>query len=186
MKVTMSALGEGPTWRDVETFSDSDGDVYDDNESESSSTGSTVKEQEEVKLAKRETMAVFRLRLLVFIVLLLAAIAVSVIVYYITTGAEHEESKSQYEGASDKVLEAFIDIVDSKLAAVSSLGVAAIAHGVDHIRTWPFVTLSSFQQRSATAREQSGSLFVHINPIVTDIERLEWEKFVVGEDAYWM
>jgi hypothetical protein len=154
----------------------------------SSSAGSSAKEQKEekIELANRESTIVFRLRLLVFLVLLIAAVAVSLIVYYITYGAEEEESKTQYESAAEKVLEAFNNIVDHKLAAVSSLGVALIAHGVDHTRTWPFVTLSSFQQRAATAREESGALYVHINPMVSESDRQEWEEFVVGEDSNWM
>jgi hypothetical protein len=185
--VTMSALGQDPICDVASSLVDSDNDS-DYNGSGSSSGGSIAKEQEEEKitLATKETAAVFRLRLIVFIVLLMAAIAVSVIVFYITSGAENEESESQYEGAAEKVLEAFIGIVDSKLAGVSSLGVAAIAHGVDHIRTWPFVKLSSFQERSATVREQSGGLYVHINPMVSESNRSEWEEYVVGEDSSWM
>ena len=48
------------------------------------------------------------------------------------------------------------------------------------------VTLSSFQQRASTARKQSGALFLHINPMVEDYEKKEWEQFVVSNDSYWM
>lgn len=143
-------------------------------------------QKNEEELARQETAAVFRLRFGVFLVLFLAAIAVSVIVYYITSSAAREESKTQFEGAAEKIIESFLEIVDSKLAAVSSLGVASIAHGVDHIRTWPFVTLSSFQQRSATARSQSDALYVHMNPLVREEDRVAWEVFSQSEDANWM
>ena len=96
-------------------------------------------------------------------------------------------SSSCEDGAAKKVLESFMDIVDSKLGAVTSMEVAIIAHGVDHVRTWPFVTLSSFQQRASTARKQSGALYVHINPMVTEDQKDEWEVFVLGKnDSYWM
>jgi hypothetical protein len=72
------------------------------------------------------------------------------------------------------------------LAAISSLAVAIIAHGVDHRRSWPFVTLSSFQQRSSTARKLADALFVTISPIVSELNRKEWEDFVTLEDSYWM
>jgi membrane protein required for beta-lactamase induction len=185
----MSALNRDKE-NDLESFSSGDSSGSNNGDDAGSSTaGSSAKEQEEekiIELASRESTIVFRLRLLVFLVLLIAAVAVSLIVYFITYGAEEEESKTQYEGAAEKVLEAFDNIVDHKLAAVSSLGVALIAHGVDHIRTWPFVTLSSFQQRAATAREESGALYVQINPMVSESDRQEWEKFVVGEDSKWM
>ena len=166
----------------------SDDEDYESILSEASSFENEQETSQQAKeeLARQETAAVLGLRLLVFLVLFLAAVAVSIIVFYVTSGAEVDESKTQYDGAAQKVLQAFSDIVNSKLGAVSSLGVASIAHGVDHYRTWPFVTLSSFQQRSATARSQSGSLYVHMNPYVTDEDRKEWEAFVVSNDSSWM
>jgi Na+-transporting methylmalonyl-CoA/oxaloacetate decarboxylase gamma subunit len=184
----MSALDRVPD-DDLDSVSSGGSNGSYDDDRGSSSGGSSSKEQEEedkIELANRESTIVFRLRLLVFIVLLLAAVAVSLIVYYITSGAEEEESKSQYEAASEKVIEAFKEIVDHKLGAVSSLGVAAIAHGVDHTRNWPFVSLSSFQQRAATARAESGALYVHISPMVSESDREEWDEFVTGEDSNWM
>jgi len=83
-------------------------------------------EEERVNLADKETTAVFRLRLLVLLALLLAAVAVSVIVYFITSNAEMDEYKNQYAGAEKKVLESFLDIMDSKVGAVSAMGVAII------------------------------------------------------------
>ncbi|CAB9517624.1 Receptor-type guanylate cyclase gcy [Seminavis robusta] len=146
----------------------------------------TQEEDQKLNLVKKETVAVFRLRLLVFLVLLLAAVTVSIIIFLVTATAESDEYHSQYDSAAKKVLETFIDIVNTKLGAVSAMGVAIIAHGVDHEKSWPFVTLSSFQQRASTARKQSGALYVHINPMVEDIEKGAWEEFVVSEDADWV
>jgi hypothetical protein len=150
--------------------------------SDSSGTVHTNKE----RLGQAETNAVFRLRLLVFLVMLLAAIAVSFTIYIITSKAEQDEFKSQFEGAASKVLETFDNVVQQKVSAISSLAVAIIAHGVDHSRDWPFVTLSSFQQRSSTARKLADALFVTISPIVSEENRKEWEDFVTKEDSYWM
>ena len=151
---------------------------------------STVGDKEFAKkdeqLAHRETIAVFRLRVLVILVLLLAATAVSVIVHFIASGSQKDECENQFEGAASKVLEAFQNIIKQKMGAISSLAVAIIAHGVDHKRNWPFVTLSSFQQRSSTARSLSDALFVAIAPYVSEDKRYEWENFVTEEDAYWM
>ena len=95
----------------------------------------------QAQLTKKETAAVFKIRVIVILVLMFVATAVSVIVYRITKGGETEEFKTQWEGSSQKVLIAFADIVH-QMGAVSGLGVAIIAHGVDHFRDWPFVTLS--------------------------------------------
>lgn len=148
-----------------------------------SSNESTEKAEQ---LAKRETEAVFKLRLLVILVLIAAASAVSVVVYMITGKAEQDEFNTQYEGVSEKVLEAFQGIVETRLAAISSLAVAAIAHGVDHSKPWPFVPLSSFQQRSTTVRKLSGAFFLSINPIVSNRNRQRWEEYIVGEGGEWI
>jgi hypothetical protein len=155
------------------------------NSSEDESTARTTTHKE--RLGQAETNAVFHLRLVVFLVMLLAAIAVSVTIYIITRGAEQDDFESQFDGAASKVLETFNNVVHQKVAAISSLAVAIIAHGIDHSRSWPFVTLSSFQQRSSTARKLADALFVTICPIVSDENRTEWEDFVVSkDDSYWM
>lgn len=103
---------------------------------QSGTSGSSNKErsEEEIKLelAKKETKAVSRLRLLVFLILLLAAVAVSVIVYFVTSNGEKDNFKAQYKGAADKIGDAFLGIVESRLSALMSLAVAIIAHGEDH------------------------------------------------------
>ena len=53
-----------------------------------------------------------------------------------------------------------------KMEAAGSLVVAMVAHGVDHNREWPFIALSSFQQRSSTVRGLSGALFLGFLPKV--------------------
>ena len=52
------------------------------------------------------------------------------------------------------------------MEAAGNLIVAQIAHGVDHVLPWPFVTLSSFQQRASAARHLSGVLHLAMMPVV--------------------
>jgi len=118
--------------------------------------------------------------------MLVAAIAVSVVVYFITHGAQEDEFETMYAGAAEKIMEAFRGIMNQRFGAISSLGVATIAHGVDHFRPWPLTTLSSFQQRSSTAKDLSKALFLSLNPYVKEIDRSKWEEYVVSEDSYWI
>jgi len=138
------------------------------------------------ELAARETKAVFWLRVLALISLLIAALAVSIAVYFIAKDAEIEEFETHYEGSSAKILQAFQGIVKQKLVAVGSIEVAVIAEAIHHDGSWPFMTIPAFQERAATARSMSGSLFLSINPIVNETDRLEWEDYVKGEDSDWM
>jgi hypothetical protein len=80
--------------------------------------------------------------------MLLPAIAVPVTINIIISEVDQDEFESQFDGATSKVLETFNNVVQQKVSAISSLAVNNIAHGIDHSRDWPFVTLSSFQKRS--------------------------------------
>ena len=79
-----------------------------------------------------------------------------------------------------------MDIINDKMGAAGSLVVAITAHGVDHERSWPFVALSSFQERAASVKRLSGALYIGINPLVKDEVRGEWEFYSNFEkDAEW-
>lgn len=121
-----TAKGHVVTGQEGEVEVSADKDDIDFDVETGSCTSAADQEGEKVNLAKNETQAVFRLRLLVFLVLFLASVAVSIIVYMVTVSAEKDEYHSQYKGASKKILESFIDIVETKLGAVSAMGVAII------------------------------------------------------------
>ena len=56
------------------------------------------------------------------------------------------------------------------MEAAGSLVVALVAHGQD-VGNWPFVTLSSFQQRAHTVKDLSGALYLGFNPVVSALHR---------------
>lgn len=79
-----------------------------------------------------------------------------------------------------------MEIATNKMGAAGSLVVAIVAHGIALGNSWPFVTLSSFQERSATVMRLSGALYIGMNPIVKDEYRKEWENYsTTSEDAMW-
>ena len=128
---------------------------------------------------------VLRLRVLVIIALLLAATAVSIVIYVVTRNAEMEEFEIQYEGNAEKVMDSFNNIVN-KMGAISGIGVAAEADSHSTKSEWPYVTLTSFQERAGNARTLSGTLYVSINPIIdTKEELVKWEEYVLGENNQW-
>ena len=154
--------------------------------SKSTEDESKNSQEQEDKVAERETGQVFRLRVLVILVLLLAAVAVSFTTYHITKNAEDDEFENAFKATSAKVLETFEEILPQNIGAIASLALATVAHGVDHSRDWPFVTLSSFQQRATKARSLSNALFIAIAHSVTAENRIEWEDFVTETDSLWM
>ena len=159
-----------------------------DIESHKSTTDNEDSSDSKPRLARKETIHVFRLRGLVFLVLAIAAVTVSLIVYRIMWEAEQSNFEQQYASAAEKIETAFLDIINVHMSAISSLGVAIIAHGRDDAtQKWPYVTVTSFQERATTAREQSGVLYVHLNPEVQPSKRAEWEMFAANKsNAGWM
>jgi hypothetical protein len=80
----------------------------------------------------------------------------------------------------------FMDIANEKMGAAGSLVVAIVAHGLSLQNAWPFVTLSSFQERAATVMRLSGALYIGLNPVVTEANRKEWENYTnYHPDANW-
>lgn len=135
--------------------------------------------------ARKENKAVPCLRILAFVTLFLATIGLSGLVYLLTKEAEVSQFHAEYHHASMKMLEAFLGI-HARLGAVIGLSVRCSAHARDHVRAWPFVTLSSFGQQGTIAIKQSGALLLHVNHYVEGESVEDWEKFVAGLDRYWI
>lgn len=166
----------------------SESEDYDDGGSSSITNDNSelaIKDKEE-QLARTESKAVFHLRVTVILVLLVASAAVSGLVYRITQQGQYQEYINRYTGASSKILDTFNAIVSEKMGAIGALAVATIAHGVDHSRDWPFVTLSSFQERCANARAQSGALFVELCPLVRDEDFWGWLDYSTQDEDNWI
>lgn len=53
------------------------------------------------------------------------------------------------------------------------------------MKDWPFVTLSSFQERSTTALALSGALNINLSPVVEKKIRGEWENYTQGPNSAW-
>lgn len=61
-----------------------------------------------------------------------------------------------------------------------------MAQGQDNANDWPFVTLSSFQRRATSVKEQSQALYIGVYPIVERGNRDAWEDDTAHHpDALW-
>lgn len=152
-----------------------------------SSNGHDNEDQQERRLlAEKETKSVFRLRVAVIFALFVAASVVSAVVYVITTRAEESEFEAQFEGAADKLLSSFEDIIRQKLGAVGSLALSLTAYAKAQNLTWPFVTMDhAFEQRAAGARTLSNALHMSLLPIVYQEDREAWETYSVKHPQWY-
>jgi hypothetical protein len=74
--------------------------------------------------------------------------------------------------------------LEQKVAAIAAHGITIALSALETNRTWPFVTISKFQERSASARTLSGSYHFDFVPIVTDEDRLDWEEYSVANRGW--
>ncbi|KAL3925957.1 MAG: hypothetical protein SGILL_000058 [Bacillariaceae sp.] len=134
------------------------------------------------ELSAKETRYVNRLRYIVLIILVLVAAGVSCLVYFLLENVNESEMTQDYETAAVRILGAFDAIRTDRVATLASLAIAAIAHGVDHSRDWPFVSLSFYQQRSFVTKKESGAIQVSIAPLVTSADRLLYEEYICSDE----
>jgi hypothetical protein len=138
------------------------------------------------EFSKKESVVVNRLRFIVFGAIMIAAVSISTIVYRITKYGEDKEFESQFHGMSEQLTSTFQGIISYRIGVLGGLRVSAISHAMDNINTWPFVTLSIFQQRAATSKRMSKSVYLGIHPIVQETDRVKWEEYVAQEVLGWM
>jgi hypothetical protein len=152
------------------------------NTSESPSSSNNTKISHGKEFSAKETAHVNRLRYLVLIILVLVAAGVSCLVYFLLDNVNEREMALDYEAASLRLLDAFDAIRTDRMATLANLAIAAIAHGVDHSRDWPFVSLSFYQQRAFVTKRESGAIQVSIAPLVTEDNRLSYEEYIVSDE----
>jgi hypothetical protein len=151
------------------------------------STFKTSEENSSESISRQlSTDNVIRLRVIVFLILIVAAAGVSMLVFFISNNSQRDEFRTQFNGASEQIVEAFEAIKTERVSGLSALGVAAIAHGIDHSKNWPFVTLSSFQERAFTMRSNSDILQVSLHSLVTEDNRDQWEEYAVSNASEWI
>ena len=156
---------------------------------ESRRTGTSEEDAQHIKnaLARQETKQVFRLRVLVILVLFAAAASISVTIYYIIQNANMEEYQLQYEGTANKLVDSLQQVL-AEMAAISGIAVAATADALQYNsnESWPFVTMTNFQERAGSAKRISGAIYVSINPIIQSNQLSDWESYVLSDANSWM
>lgn len=141
-------------------------------------------------LARQETKAVFRLRIMVIFLLLAVASSVAYTVFHIIRSAQLENFEADFYAVSEKIIVSLNHITDS-LSSVAGLAVtvssnARMGLAAGEQPNWPFVTMTDFQDRALTARGLSGSLYLSVNPVVNTSTLSQWEDYVLSDANSWM
>jgi hypothetical protein len=175
---------------------DSDQSSYDSDTSSRTGEGCTKASETEDSneqigetLSRLASKPVYQTRLLVLLILSITSIVVSLVVYYVCKRVESNQFDSQFNGAADKVLEAFASL-PTRIGSISAVSIFATIQGMNGTtiksKSWPFVTFPSFEYRAAIAIELSGTMTVAMHPLVSEDHRSEYETFSTMAGRYYM
>jgi hypothetical protein len=128
-------------------------------------------------LGKRETRAIFFLRLLVMVVFVLLAVSSSMSVFFYVQNSEEDQFQSEFGVHADKVIESFNLAIERKLSAIDSLSVAITSHAISSGSTFPNVTVPHFEYKGSNTRIIGDTVMAFYMPLVTDETREGWEAY---------
>lgn len=149
----------------------------------SSRTGLT--KQQEIEIAKAETVAVFRLRLVVVAVLLLSAAGIAYAVHYVSSSAEQQEFENKYMDDSTKIFETVASNLDLTLGALDNFVVGVVSLAKFAGLTWPFVTVPDFAIRARKMQSISKAAVIQQMHYVAQKDRRMWELYTLA-NAGWV
>jgi hypothetical protein len=150
-----------------------------------SNLGPSPKEAEPEKIAVKETIAVSRLKQVVFTVSAVSALGVAFAVFFWTRQAELQNFEDAFYENSDKVLQGVTTSLLATLGAIDALLVNIVSFAKYSNSSWPLVTVPDYAVRAAKVRSLSKAVLVGQYHFVTDAERSTWEEYSVAND-HWV
>jgi hypothetical protein len=168
----MSAMMSSHSVSDEKSVSDNDRKQY------------VANEELQRSIAKRESKAVVRLRILVGLALIMAAVGVSVGVYFYTSIAEQDEFEQRFYASAEKIFESVGFALDRSLGVMDFFVVNLVVTAKHNNQTWPFVTMPDFCVRIAKSLSMSKAVFTSVYPMVLDSEKDAWEKYSAANDGW--
>jgi hypothetical protein len=135
-------------------------------------------------IAKAETKDIFRLKFVVATVLVCSAVGVALWVYLYVTWNEQALFEKQFDGDSDKILQALGASWDKTLGLMDGLAITLVSSARDKNQTWPCVTLPDFAVRMSKVVPLTDAVNINVLPIVTKETRQRWEAYTRDNDGW--
>jgi hypothetical protein len=144
----------------------------------------SLKSELKETIAKRESTAVFRLRIVVGIVLIVATVGIAVGVYHYTFNIEDDEFHERFHASADKILESVGSAFDRTLSALDSFAANSALMAQDNNQTWPFVTMPHFALRAAKVLGSLKGAWFGTYVRVQEEQRSAWEQYSLDHDSW--
>ena len=139
--------------------------------------------EHEKALAKGETRAIQRLKLIMMFVLIGVAIVIGAYAYTYARDVQREEFESAFQSHGQKLVNGFYQDSFQKLQSMESLSSSVTYLFRDE--TWPFVTIPDSPNFFKPFLTMSGAASIKFLPIVGVRQRLQWEQHV-SEQQNWV
>jgi hypothetical protein len=147
------------------------------------STPGSQSDQSE-SIAKAETKDLFRLKFIVVTVLVCSAVGVALWAYLYVTWNEQALFEKQFDGDTDKILQALGTAWDKTLGLMDGLAITFVSSARDKNQTWPCVTLPDFAVRMSKVVPLTDAVNINVLPIVTRETRSKWEAYTRENDGW--
>jgi hypothetical protein len=144
-----------------------------------------MQKKRELTVGQKETLALRRIRVLLFAVTLFIAIAGAIGMYMITQQENMVTFESSFVAQGAMVLQHFETHVLQELQALDTLSNDITALVEDRKLTWPFVTIPESAPILERYLQLLNAAIVAIFPIVPAHLRSQWEQYSVKEQG-WM
>ena len=140
--------------------------------------------REPTSISEEETVDVHRFKFIVLLVLLWVILIVSPWVFAFTTKTEQSQFEQKFYSDSSKILDAVRISIENTLTPMDTMALALISHAKAQNDTWPFVTIPDYGARVAKALPWTDSIVMYVLPIVTPVDRRQWENYSRSHDSW--
>mmetsp|Transcript_22665 Transcript_22665/g.50613 ORF Transcript_22665/g.50613 Transcript_22665/m.50613 type:complete len:1177 (+) Transcript_22665:27-3557(+) len=140
--------------------------------------------EESLNIAKKEDMAVYTWRLIMFGVLISTTITIAILVYKLARKFESTKFETSFEVDSQKIYESLGRSMDTKLQAVDALAMLMVSSARLMNETWPYTLLPDFASKAAKMRVLSHAIALQQYQYVVEDQRSEWEAFAKANEGW--
>eukprot|EP00934_Nitzschia_sp_Nitz4_P003528 Nitzschia sp. Nitz4//scaffold24_size164493//84634//88676//NITZ4_002330-RA/size164493-augustus-gene-0.260-mRNA-1//1//CDS//3329544120//3518//frame0 len=117
--------------------------------------------------------------------LLMLALGWGGVLYFLAKRADKSSFEDEFDVLATGVTSHANLHLEEVVESLETLGVSLTSHATGTNRTWPFVTLPSFELQTQQLRQRAGAKYVHLDLIVYEDDKDDWEAYS-EENQWWI
>ena len=156
-----------------------------DQSAASTVNGDDVGPGSQPQLAAKETRAVYCLKLALLVLMLALAASFAGIVFAYTSNEEDKNFEETFVIYSQQIEDAVQVSAQNRLEAIGALAFQIQTYVHDSNSSWPFVTVSFYEDRVYSMNSLTDAFDVLLFPVVSQKNRRAWEEYAVA-NVHWI